>query len=345
MNIFNHRVMRRLGAAVVVAAMLVPTMTSAATLKIATLAPDGSVWMNQFKAAGESIATATEGRVNLRFYPGGVMGDTATVLRKMQVGQLNGAAVTLGELHPVVSDAQIYNLPFLFRSTAEFEQVRAAVDPDLAAALANKNLVLGGTSNAGFVYLFSLHPATTADDLAAQGRVWIPQGDIVSQRTLEEAGISAIPLPMSQVYTSLQTGMIDTVINTPAAAIALQWHSRVRYMLDLPLALGVGAMVYDQRSMQKMSAEDRQIVIDTTREAMLELEQQTRIENQNARAALESAGIKILQADAGSLQHWEEVAHRVRHQLLQQDKLSLPSLPTVESQLDQLRTDSARNAP
>lgn len=326
------------------ASMLAVSQASwAVTLKVATLAPNGSVWMNELRQAGEEIESATEGRVKLRFYPGGVMGDTATVLRKMQVGQLNGTVTTLGELAPVVSDSQIYNLPFLFRTEAEFDAVRNVLDPRLKEALESKNLTLAGTINAGFVYLFSLHAATSAEDLAKQGRVWIPQGDLISQKTLEEAGISAIPLPISEVYTSLQTGLVDTVITTPAAGIALQWHSRVRYMIDLPLALGAGGMVYDSGSLKKLSAADRENVLKITAAAMERMGQATQVENENARKALADAGVEVLSPAVGNRSYWEELAVRVRHDLIDQQQLSLPLLPMVEDHLNQLRTQTAAN--
>lgn len=315
----------------------------AATLKIATLAPNGSVWMKELKAAADEIKKGTEGRVKLRFYPGGVMGDTATVLRKMQVGQLSGTVTTLGELAFLVSDSQIYNLPFLFRSEDEFDGVREVLDPRLTEALAAKNLTLAGTINAGFVYLFSLHPVKTAEALAEQGRVWVPQGDLISQKTLEEAGISAIPLPISEVYTSLQTGLVDTVITTPAAGIALQWHSRVRYMIDMPLAIGAGGMVYDSRSLKKLSEADRQLVLDATSKAMDRMSEATRTENESAREALAAAGVEVIAAAAGDRSYWEDLSSRVRHRLIDENTLTLPSLAVVEQRLDQIRTQTAQN--
>lgn len=316
----------------------------AVTFKIATLAPNGSVWMKELRAAADEIKKSTDGRVKLRFYPGGVMGDTATVLRKMQVGQLNGTMTTLGELSFLASDSLIYNLPFLFRSEDEFETIREIVDPPLTEALAKKNLVLAGTINAGFVYLFSLHPASTAEELAQKGRVWIPQGDLISQKTLEAAGISAVPLPISEVYTSLQTGLVDTVITTPAAGIALQWHSRVRYMIDMPLALGAGGMVYDQRSMKKLSDEDRASVMRITSEAMQRMGDATRLENENARKALTDAGVEVIPAADGNRTYWEDLAQRVRQGLISEKELTLPTLPMVEERLNQLRTQTAENA-
>src|SRR6185295_15689388 len=74
----------------ILAIALATGAANAAAIKIATVAPDGTAWMKEMRATGDAIKTKTEGRVEMKFYPGGVMGDDATVLRKMKIGQLQG---------------------------------------------------------------------------------------------------------------------------------------------------------------------------------------------------------------------------------------------------------------
>ena len=104
---------------------LLAAAAAAQELKIATLAPDGTSWMKEMRAAAETLTTASGGRVRLKFYPGGVMGNDATVLRKIQIGQLHGGAVTVLALARIYPDSQLYGLPMLFRSYAEVDYVRA----------------------------------------------------------------------------------------------------------------------------------------------------------------------------------------------------------------------------
>ena len=104
-------------------------IASAATIKIATVAPDGTAWMREMRAAADAIKKATDGRVEIKYYPGGVMGDAATVLRKIKIGQLQGGAFTGGEATVITPDAQVYSLPFLYRSQDEIDKVRAKLDP------------------------------------------------------------------------------------------------------------------------------------------------------------------------------------------------------------------------
>src|SRR6478736_3330163 len=102
---------------------------AATVIKIATVAPDGTAWMREMRAGADALKKRTEGRVEIKYYPGGVMGDEPSVLRKIKIGQLQGGAFTGGELSAIVKDAQIYSLPFLFKNQEEVDKVRAQLDP------------------------------------------------------------------------------------------------------------------------------------------------------------------------------------------------------------------------
>ncbi len=317
--------------------LFLPPPAAAVTLKVATLAPAGSVWMQEMQAAAEVVAKQSAGRVELRFYPGGVMGDTPALLRKMQLGQLHGAAVTLGEMASTVGDGELYSMPFLFRDQTEYDALRPELDRRIAEQYTAKGLVLAGTTNSGFVYLYSLHRAASAAELAAVARVWAPQGDNVTIGTLEKAGIRAVPLPISEVYTALQTSMVDTVVNTMSGLIALQWHSRVRYMIDLPIGLAVGGVVFLERALAPLAAADRELLIAETSDALRRLDRRVAAENADARAALAGAGIEIIPPADGSRAEWEVKAREVRTELIAAGKIDQPSLPWVEERLRALR--------
>jgi len=110
-----------------------PALPALATdLKIATVMPDNSAWMVALRHGGEEIRQRTAGRVNLRFYGGGVMGNDSSVLRKIRIGQLQGGAFTAGGLSAVCPELGLYSFPLLFRSTAEIDFVRLRRDPAMA---------------------------------------------------------------------------------------------------------------------------------------------------------------------------------------------------------------------
>ncbi|MET0052297.1 MAG: TRAP transporter substrate-binding protein DctP, partial [Candidatus Thiodiazotropha sp.] len=133
-------------------------------LKIATLAPDGSSWMKEMRAAAESIEAQTQGRVSIRFYPGGVMGNDNSVLRKIRMGQLQGGAITGGGLSAINPDTQTLSLPFQFRNLDEVDAVRKVMDQQIIDALNGSGYICFGLSEGGFAYLFSNSPVETTED-------------------------------------------------------------------------------------------------------------------------------------------------------------------------------------
>lgn len=294
---------------------------AATTIKIATVAPDGTAWMKEMRAGAEAVKKDTADRVEIKFYPGGVMGDEATVLRKVKIGQLQGGAFTGGELSQVDKEAQLYSLPFLFKTPEEVDTVRAKLDDRLKQALQKDGFETLGISGGGFAYLMSVKDIRNKDDLKA-AKVWVPQGDRIAEAGFKAGGVTPIPLPLADVYTSLQTGLIDTAANTPAGAIAFQWHTKIKHMVDLPLTYVVGILVVDKKAFDALSAEDQKAVKDDIGAAFARLEKINRDDNAQAREALQKQGIEIFKPNAQETASWEQVGAEARKQLLASGEVS-----------------------
>lgn len=315
---------------------LAATGAQAATLKIATMAPDGTSWMKELRAGADAIKAKTDGRVELKFYPGGVMGDANTVLRKIKIGQLQGGAFTGGEASVITKDAQAYTVPFLFRSQEEVDHVRAKVDPLLKEQFRKSGFELLGISGGGFAYLMSTRELKTRDDLRS-AKVWVPQGDAIAEATFKAAGVTPIPLPLSDVYTSLQTGLIDTAANTTAGAIAFQWHTKIKYVADLPVIYTIGELAVDKKAFDALSPEDQKTLSDGIAAAFAQLDKQTRADNTSARAALEKEGIKFIAPDEAERKNWETVGADAKKQLADSGALTPEMKRALESALAEAR--------
>ncbi|MFO7592914.1 MAG: TRAP transporter substrate-binding protein DctP [Pseudomonadota bacterium] len=300
--------------------ILVVPAQAATTFKIATIAPDGTSWMKAMRDGAKKIQERTDGRVKFRFYPGGIMGNDKSVLRKMRVGQLHGGAVTGGGLAQIIPEALVYSLPFQFRSYAEIDYVRKRMDPVLLDRLQEAGYVGFGISEGGFAYLMSDDPITDNDVLKGQ-KVWIPEGDIISRSAFEALGVSPISLPLTDVLTGLQTGLINTVEATPTGAIALQWHTRVKYLTDNPLMYIYGTLVLKQRTFEKLSDADRKVVSTVMEEIFERLNRQNREDNDSARAALQEQGITFVKSDAETLKLWRQTSGKAMDQLVRDNKL------------------------
>jgi TRAP-type C4-dicarboxylate transport system substrate-binding protein len=296
------------------ALLLAGSAQATTTIKIATVAPDGTAWMREMRAGADAVKKDTDGRVEIKYYPGGVMGDEPTVLRKIRIGQLQGGAFTGGELSQVVKDAQVYSLPFLFKTQEEVDKVRTQLDPLLRQSFDKAGFDVAGISGGGFAYLMSVKDIKNKDDLKA-AKVWVPQGDRVAEAGFKAGGVTPISLPLADVYTSLQTGLIDTVANTPAGAIAFQWHTKVRHMVDLPITYVVGILVIDKKIFGALTPADQKAVNDDLGAAFARLEKINRDDNTQAKLALQKQGVEIFTPNAAETASWEAVGAEARKQL------------------------------
>lgn len=318
--------------------VLAGAMTStagAAALKFASLAPEGTSWMKQMHALAEDLARATEGRVTLKLYPGGVSGDERDVLRKIQAGQLHGAGFTGNGLGEILPAARVLDTPFLFRDIDEYDSVLATVTDTLKALFVEKGFELGGWASVGWVYLYSKNPIASVNDLK-KARSWVWETDPLAGALFAKIGISPIPLPLPQVLTSLQTGVIDAAYSSPSGAVSLQWFTRVKHMTDLPLTHSTGAIVLSDRFLRGLSPDDRATTVRLFRAHMQRLEPIIREEERRSLQVLAEEGIVKVPVAPDEAAAFTRLGAELRRELA--DKL-YPSwlLAMVEARLESLR--------
>ncbi len=160
--------------------------------KVASLAPEGSVWAKRFRDFTKEVTEKSNGEIGFKIYAGGVMGDDRAMYRKMRVGQLNGGGFTMTGISEVVPDFRVLGIPFLFNSYDEVDRVREKLMPRFEKEFDDKGLVLLAVSEVGFVYTMSTTPITTLAELK-QSKAWAPEGDPISQVLLETVGVTPIP--------------------------------------------------------------------------------------------------------------------------------------------------------
>lgn len=311
----------------------------AAQLKIATVAPDGSFWMTEVKKGAQEIEKAAEGRVKLRVYPGGTMGNDQAVLRKMRIGQLHGGMMTGLSLASITSDLQLYGLPFLFGSYDEVDAVRAKMDAALIEALDAKGYISFGLIEGGFAYIMSQKPARTLPDFKGQ-KAWSPEGDVIADAIYDAAGLSPVPLPLSDVLTGLQTGLIDTVVGPPVAAVALQWFTRTKYLTDLPILYTYGSIVVSSKAFSKLGATDQIVVREILGRVCARLNERTRTDNLQARKALAKQGIEFVTVDEATMGQWLKVAGDAISTLREKGEVPSALYQTLQKHLDTYRQEA-----
>lgn len=319
-----------------VSILLQSTVVNAATFKIATLSPEGSIWMNAMRAGAKVLAQKTNNRVKIKYYPGGVMGDDMAVMRKIRIRQLQGGAVTLGTVSNYFTDSQVYSLPMLFRNLDEVTYLRNKMDSYILQGLEKNGFVSFGIAEGGFAYIMSLNPIKSVPDLRAS-KAWVPSSDELAMEAVKAYDVQPIPLPIGDVLTGLQTGLIDTVAAPPIATLALQWHTQVRYMTDMPLLYSSGLLIIDKKAFDKLSKQDQQTMREVMGKVFADIDKQNRNDNKNAFAAIKSQGIEMIRPNPEQVKEWRGYAEAARLSLIQPGKISNEVMKRVDQHLNDFR--------
>jgi TRAP-type C4-dicarboxylate transport system substrate-binding protein len=331
--------MRWIGYLLLIVAVLQPAIPVAAQtvqLKIATMAPEGTGWVAEGRKAAEEIAERTADRVKIRFYPGGTMGNDQAVLRKMRIGQLHGGAIMSGSLSAFVPSAELYNLPLLFHDYDEVDAVRQRFDGRLIQMLDDAGYVVFGFVETGFVYLMSSKPTRSFEDLAGR-KTWLPEGDSISKAISDAAGLSPVPLSVSDVMTGLQTGLVDTVAAPPVGAVALQWFTRAKYVTDLPITYVCGAIVVSKKAFSRIKPEDQEVVREVMAKAAASLDAGARADNADARKALVAQGVTFVDPTEETKTRWYEMADEATRALIAAQDYDAEFLAEIQAALAEHR--------
>jgi len=310
-------------------------------IKIATLSPEGSIWMEKMRDGAAELARRTDNRVRIKYYPGGVMGDDKAVMRKIRIGQLQGGAFVGGSLSNSYRDNQIYSLPLFFRSFKEIDYVREHLDKRIMDGFETGGFVTFGFAEGGFAYVMSTVPIRTVEEMRRQ-KVWIPDNDFMILEAVKAFDITPIPLSIADVRTGLQTGLINTVTTPPIGALALQWHTQIKYLLDEPFLYIFGVLAVDRKAFLKISPGDQKIFREIMGRVFKELDQRNREDNIKALETLRKQGIEFVKPSAEALKKWYQDASEVPKRLVETDRLSQEMVDTLEGLLKDYRTKESK---
>src|SRR6056297_3139943 len=263
------------------------------TIKMATVAPEGSFWMNELTRVEDTVAAKTNGKIDFKIYSSGVQGDEIEMLRKMKLKQLDAASFTGVGLGKIVPDIRIFEVPFLFRNHAEIDYVKKELFDYFQNKFLKKGYYMTAWAEVGFVYLFTKDRVRSKKDIS-KIKMWLWKGDPLARTVFNILDINAVPLPINDVYTSLQTGLIDGVYISPYAAMALQWFTKTNYIMDYPLTYSIGAVLINKEKLYEIPEKERKILINETRSSMQKIVQKSRQDNKESLKILQDNGMKLV---------------------------------------------------
>jgi TRAP-type C4-dicarboxylate transport system substrate-binding protein len=264
-------------------------------IKFATLVPADTAWMKQIDHWAEQVAKQSNGRLTFKIYAGGVMGDEPDVLRKIRSEQLQGAFFTGYGIGRIFSPARVLEVPFLFRNTDESDHVRKHLMADIEQGFRANGFELLGWPEVGFIHFFSKLPIHSLEELK-QRNIWLWQGDPLGEAFASAANISPIPLSIIDVYGQLSAthGSIDTVYNSPFGALAMQWHSRLKYATIIPMTNAIGSLVVSNRFFTSLPRDLQQLLKSTGQETGRKINTIARRDNQKSIELLKQSGIEFM---------------------------------------------------
>lgn len=265
-------------------------------IRFATVAPEGSTWMKVMKEYAKAVEDATNNEIEFKIYPGQVAGDEKDVLRKIRIGQLDSGGFTGVGLGEILPEVRIMDAPFLFKSYEEVDYVADQFFDYFSKKFEEKGFILLGWAEVGFVYVFTNKPINVIEDMNGV-KMWMWEGDPIAEATFKAFNISAIPLSITDVLTSLQTNLINGVYISPYACTVVQWHTRVKYMLDLPLADSNGAVLISKKKFNKLSDSQKEALRRLSKEYFGQLTQLSRKDNAESLELLKETGISFTSID------------------------------------------------
>lgn len=262
-------------------------------IKMATSAPNGSLWFKELSKIGTVVEKLTEGRVKIKIFGGSVLGDDKQVIDKMKFGQVQAAAFTGVGIGAIAPRTRLMELPFVFENSRHIDCVLGKMLPSFEADFEKAGYINLGWAEQGLIYVFSAKQIQSTADMG-KTKPWVWGADELARAIFEVFGLKPVPLALQDVYMSLQSGIIDTVYISPAALTGLGWHSKAPNMVDVPVVNGAGAVLLKKEVWDKISPADQEVLMKTSRSVLSSLTLKARDENMKAIDVLKAkGGVKV----------------------------------------------------
>jgi TRAP-type C4-dicarboxylate transport system substrate-binding protein len=290
------------------------------SIRLATLAPEKSIWDTYLKQMGDEWKQGTSGRVSLTIYNGGAQGDDASVLRKIKLGALQAASLSPVGLSAIDWSFTVVNIPFFFDSYDELNAVLDKLTPALKQRMDAKGFVLLNWGYVGWLQIFSKRPVQTVADLKGIP-LYTSAGDDKMTQVYKANGYQPRALAMTDVMTGLTTGMIEALPVSPSVALQFQWFRQTPYMLEIGLSPLVGGTIVDKRVWSRLSEADRARMSEAA--VVVEQKLRTEVPKQDALAVAAMSKLGNLKVTKAAGPEWEQqveiLAKSIRGQMVPAD--------------------------
>ena len=305
------RMARYAGVLLLCGLMGASALASDKPLRIGTLAPKNSLYHRQLLEIGEAWRQAQGGNAKYVVFPDGSQGGEAELARRMRIGQLQGALLSivgLSEIEPSINALQ--SIPLLFKTWDEVDHVREKMRASMEKKFLDKGFVVLAWGDAGWVRFFSKDALMRPDDFKKM-KFFSFAGESEQQEIMKSLGFTPVPLETTDILPSIQTGMINVVPSTPYFALATQIYGKVPHMLEINWAPVVGALVVTQKAWDDMSPAGRQALRSAGEKAGVLIRNKARQEVEEAVEAMRKRGLVVNKPNPDQLREWQELADKL----------------------------------
>ena len=283
-------------------------------VKMATLAPEGTDWHGMLVEMGQEWKKATDGQVQLRIYPGGVVGDERDMVRKMRIGQIHAAGITTEGLTEIVPDFSAFYVPLAFQDNDDIQAVLDDMYPSLEKKLDEKGFKLLYLADLGWAYWFSTTKVTSPLDLKEK-RIFTWAGDFKWAEVYKKAGYNPVPLASTDILSGLQTGLIDAMSTMPLYALAQQAFGITNHMLNLKWGTLLAGIVIDLKTWNRIPAKYHEEIISIANTIRAKHQQNNENAESQAISAMQQYGLVIHQPSPEEIILWQEEVKRMEPHL------------------------------
>lgn len=293
--------------AFLISAGAAPAAADPIVIKLGTLAPEGSVWHDALLQVRQEWRDITDGELELRIYAGGVLGGEAEMVRKLQRRGLDALAITGAGLPHIDRSVDVLNIPLLFDSYAELDHVRSHIAPELEQHLSKRNFKVLTWSDAGWVYFFTKSPVRTPNDLR-NVRLWIPAGAPEGERLFKQFGFHVVPLPVTDMLTALQTGLIEAIDVPPLFALLDRTYRLAPYMTDIRWAPLNAATVISNKAWKRIPERFHEALLASIRAIARDAQDEIRRAGDQAIIEMRARGLTLVTVDDATRAEWRREA-------------------------------------
>jgi TRAP-type C4-dicarboxylate transport system substrate-binding protein len=293
-------------------------------IKLATLAPENSSLVKIFKEMDAELRKETGGRVGFKIFSGFALGDERDVFRKLRIGLIQAATFSANFLNDLNPNIRVLQVPFLFNNYQEADHLLERIDADLKESFSRRGYRVLGWSEVGFIYMMATVPVASIEDLKGK-KVWSTANSPMANAVFNRAEASPVTLGTPDVLVALQTNLLEVVYNSPYYALVTQWHTRIKYIVDLPLAYIGGALVISNKAYSRIPSQYHQTLESVCAKYLRRLVVKTRKDNEDALKIIYSRGVNKTKVEPIEIDRFKELLDKamgdISSELLPRDYL------------------------